>query len=74
MGPGGFDFRSILCRCLVEAGQQLSGYVGAFFNGQRQGFSKKFLRSGRHVAILDPAGQPNKRLHQTAVCLLCSRW
>ncbi len=74
MGPRGFDFRGILRRCLVEAGQQFRGNVGSFFNGQRQGFSKKFLRSGHHVAILDPAGQPIKRLHQTAACFSCSRW
>ena len=74
MSPGGFDLGGILRRRLVEAGQQFGGHVGAFFNGQRQGFSKKFLRSGRHVAILDPAGQPNKRLHQTAASFSCSRW
>ncbi len=63
MGPRGFDFGSTLCRRLVEAGQQLGGHVGAFFNGQRQGLTKNVLRSRRHEAILDPAGQPNKRLH-----------
>lgn len=66
MGPRGFDCCSIVRRCLVEAGQQLRGNVRSFFNGQRQGFSKKLLRSGRHIAILDSAGQPNKRLHRTA--------
>ena len=60
MGPRGFDFGSILCRRFVEAGQQLGGHVSSFFNGQCQGLSKKFLRAGRHVAILDPAEQPNK--------------
>ncbi len=66
MGPRRLDFRSILGRCLVEAGQQFSRHICVFFNGQCQGFSKKFLRSGGHVAILNPVAQPNKRLHQTA--------
>jgi hypothetical protein len=33
--------------------------------GQRQGFPKKFLRSRGHVATLEAAMQPNKRLHPT---------
>ena len=74
MGPRGFDFRSILGRCLVEAGQQFSGHVGPFLNGQRQRFSKKFLRSRGHVAILDLGVQPNKRLHQTVAKIPCNRW
>jgi hypothetical protein len=31
------------------------------------------LRSGGHTAILDPSAQPNKRLHPTAMWILCSR-
>jgi hypothetical protein len=65
--PRGLDFSGFS----VSASSRLarsSRDTGAFGDGQRQGLSKKFLRSGRHVAILDAAGQPNKRLHQTAAC------
>ena len=51
-----------------------SGYVSSFVDGQPQGLTKKVLRSGRHVAILDSAVQPNKRLHQAAAYFSCSRW
>jgi hypothetical protein len=52
----------------------LGGDVGPFFNGQRQCFSKKFLRSRGHMAILDRAAQPNKRLRQTAAGFFVQPW
>jgi hypothetical protein len=48
--------------------------VRSFVDRQCQGFTKKVLRSGRHVAILDSAGQPNTRLHQAAAHFACNRW
>jgi hypothetical protein len=64
--PGGLDFSGVLAAAFVKTGEQFGGDIGAFVNRQSQRFSKNFLRSGCHTAILDPVMQPNKRLHPTA--------
>ena len=69
--PGRFDSGNVFAPNVIQARQQLGGHVGALVDGQRQRFSKKFLRSRGHVAILDPAGQPNKRLHQSVAPVGC---
>ena len=63
--PGRFDVSGVGL-FVLQAGEQLRGDVGSLGCRQRQGFPKKFLRSRGHVAILDAAVQPNKRLHPTA--------
>jgi hypothetical protein len=73
-GPRCLDFSGVLGFSVIQISEEFGCHIGAFGYGQSQGFTKKFLRSGSHVAILDPAGQPNKRLHQTAACFSCRRW
>lgn len=65
-GPGGLHFGRVLGAWFVKTGQEFGGDISAFVDRQCQRFSKKLLRSGRHMAILDAAVQPNKRLHPTA--------
>ena len=74
MSPCGLHFGCGLGRGFVKAREQFCGHVRTLFDGQLEGFSKKLLRSGRHMTILDATGQPNKRLHQTAAWTLRSRW
>ena len=63
--PRGFNFSEVLRFGIVETGEELGRDIGAFSDRQGQGFTKNFLRSGGHTAILDPVTQP-KRLHPTA--------
>jgi hypothetical protein len=72
-GPCGFNLGDVFASDVIQAREQLSGHVGALVDRQRQCFTKNLLRSGRHAAILGPAGQPNKRRHPSAACFLCSR-
>jgi hypothetical protein len=44
-GPGGFDIGRALRRRVVKAGQQFRRDVGAFLEGQGQGFAQNTLRS-----------------------------
>jgi hypothetical protein len=57
----------------MQTGEDFGRHIVAFGDRQRQGFSKKFLRSRGQVAILDPTRQPNERLHPTAARIVCSR-
>ncbi len=72
-GPRGLDFSGVFRFRVIQTCEEFGGHIGSFGDGQHQSFSKKFLRSRGHVAILDPAGQPNKRLHPTAAMIVCSR-
>ena len=72
VGPRDFDFGGIPCSCLVEADQKFGGHIGSFFDGQRQGFSKKFLRSGRHVAILGRLALRAECVRELALLLSCA--
>ena len=67
-GPCCLDFGGVLGVGVIQTCEEFSRHIRAFGDGQPQGLTKKFLRAGRHVAILDSAGQPNKRPHQTAAC------